>query len=96
MCFFVLFMRACSQYTLTDNMNAILSVISNILHSRLLLFNQGFLGCMLLCKIKCAWQLIWLYVKHVGLGNMKLENGSLNPSIRKNKFAQSPATEKHF
>lgn len=72
-------------------MNALLLVVSNVLHSRLL-FSQLWDA---LSYAKCAWQLIWLYVNilvwEIG---MKLESRSQNHIIRKNKF--SFANEKHF
>lgn len=57
--------------------------------SHKVVFPTLFLSCPLLCKIKCAWLLIWLYVKHMDSGN-----GSQDPERRKNKSAQVPCNEK--
>lgn len=49
----------------TGQTNALLLVSSDVLHSRLLLSHH----CTPLPCAQCAGQLIWLYVKHFGLGN---------------------------
>ena len=64
--FFVLLTKAHSQRSLIDGKTiALLLVISDVLHSRLLLSRH----CATLAHAKCAGQLIWLYVKRFGLGN---------------------------
>lgn len=73
-------------------MSALLLVVFSVLHSRLLL-SYHWAACS---YAKCAWQLVWLYVKYFGLGNGYETCGSQNQNIRKDKFAQSNATEKYF
>lgn len=57
------------KFSLTNNRNVPLLVISDILHSRWLFSHHCFPNCTLLRRIKRAWQLVWLYVKHTDLGN---------------------------